>query len=67
MYYRAEVYKGSIVRNSFVAGSIEVLKGKSEPYIKDDKVTQIKVSKVEDIGFFKIPSEFEEYLKDELL
>lgn len=67
MYYRAEVYKGSIVRNSFVAGNIDVLKAKSEPYIKDDKVTQIKVSKVEDIGFFKVPSELEEYLKCELL
>lgn len=67
MYYRAEVYKSSIVRNSFIAGSIDVLKAKSEPYIKDDKVTQIKVSKVEDIGFFKVPSELEEYLKCELL
>lgn len=67
MYYRAEVYKGSIVRNSFVAGSIELLKSKSEPYIKDDKVTQIKVSKVEDIGFFKVPYELKEYLEHELL
>lgn len=66
-YYQAEVYEGTIIRNRFIANNIEVLKGKSMPYIKDDKVTQIKVSKVEDIGFFKVPSELEEYLKDELL
>ena len=67
MYYRAEVYKDSVVTNRFIANSVEVLKCKAEPYIKDDKVTQIVVSEVKDIGFFKVPSEFEEYLKCEIL
>ena len=38
-YYRAEIYKESIISNSFIAGSVEVLKMKAEPYIRDDKVT----------------------------
>lgn len=67
MYYRAEVYKDSVVKNSFIANSVEVLKSKAEPYIKDDKVTRIVVSKVEDIGYFKLPSEFEKYLKCKIL
>lgn len=67
MYYRAEVYKDSVVTNRFIANSVEVLKCKAEPYIKDDKVTQIVVSEVKDIGFFKVPTELEEYLKCEIL
>ena len=67
MYYRAEVYKDSVVTNRFIANSVEVLKCKAEPYIKDDKVTQIVVSEVKDIGFFKVPSELEEYLRCEIL
>ena len=67
MYYRAEVYKDSVVTNRFIANSVEVLKCKAEPYIKDDKVTQIVVSEVKDIGFFKVPSVLEEYLKCEIL
>ena len=67
MYYRAEVYKDSVVTNRFIANSVEVLKCKAEPYIKDDKVTQMVVSEVKDIGFFKVPSELEEYLKCEIL
>lgn len=66
MYYRAEVYKDLTV-NSFIAGSIEVLKSKAEPYIEDNKVIKIVVSKVEDIGFFKVPKELKECLKDEML
>ena len=53
MYYRADVYKDAVVKNSFIANSVDVLKSKAEPYIKDDKVTQIVVSEVKDIGFFK--------------
>ena len=60
MYYRADVYKDAVVKNSFIANSVDVLKSKAEPYIKDDKVTQIVVSEVKDIGFFKVPSELEE-------
>ena len=67
MYYRAEVYMDSTVRNRFIANSIEVLKVKAKPYIEDERVTQIVVSRVEDVGFFKVPSELEEYLKCEIL
>lgn len=67
MYYRAEVYRGSVITNRFIANSIEVLRCKAEPYMKNDKVTQIVVSEVKDIGFFKVPAELEEYLKDEIL
>jgi len=67
MYYRAEIYVDSVVKNSFIANSIEVLKIKAEPYIKDEKVTQIIVSKVEDIGFLKVPKELEKYLKTEMV
>lgn len=67
MYYRADVYKDSGISNSFIAGSIEVLKSKSEPYIKDNKITQIVVSKVNEIGFFKIPKEVENIIGKELI
>lgn len=67
MYYRADVYKDAVIKNSFIANSIEVLKSKAEPYIKDDKTTQIVVSEVKDIGFFKVPTELEEYLKCKIL
>lgn len=67
MYYRADVYIDSVIRNSFIANSIEVLKIKAEPFIKDEKITQIIVSEVNEIGFFKVPSTLEEYLKCEIL
>lgn len=52
MYYRADVYIDAVLKNSFIANSIEVLKSKAQPYIENEKVTQIVVSKVEDVGFF---------------
>lgn len=67
MYYRAEVYVDSIVKNRFIANSIDVLKSKAEPYIKDERVTKIVVSEVKDIGFFKVPKELKEYLVEEIL
>lgn len=67
MYYRADVYIDAVRKNSFIANSIEVLKVKAQPYIENEKVTQIVVSEVKDIGFFKVPSELEEYLKCEIL
>ena len=67
MYYRADVYRDGVMRNSFIAGSIEVLKIKAEPFIKDEKITQIIVSEVNEIGFFKLPKEIEEFIEEELL
>ena len=67
MYYRADVYIDSVLRNSFIANSVEVLKVKSQPFIEDEKVTLIEVSKVEDIGFFKHPAEIEKIIEKELL
>lgn len=67
MYYRADVYIDSVLRTSFIAGSIEVLKVKAEPFIKDEKITQIIVSEVNKIGFFKLPKEIEEIIEEELL
>lgn len=67
MYYRADVYRDSVIRNSFIAGSIEVLKVKAQPFIENEKVTQIVVSKVENIGFFKLPAEIEKVIEKELL
>lgn len=67
MYYRADVYRDSVIRNSFIANSIEVLKIKSEPFIKDEKITQIIVSEVNEIGFFKLPKEIEEIIEEEFL
>lgn len=54
MYYRADIYKDAVVKNSFIANSVEVLKSKAEPYIKDNKVTQIVVSEVNtfELGVF---------------
>lgn len=66
-YYEAEIHYGTVVKNRFIANTVEVLKSKAVPYIEDDKVTQITVSKVEHIGFFKVPNAFEECLKDEIL
>ena len=67
MYYRADVYRDSVIRNSFIANSIEVLKIKAEPFIKDEKITQIIVSEVNEIGFFKLPKEIEEIIEEEFL
>lgn len=67
MYYRADVYIDSVLRRNFIAGSVEALKVKAQPYIENEKVTQIVVSEVKDIGFFKVPSKLEEYLKCEIL
>ena len=67
MYYRADVYIDSVIRNSFIAGSVEVLKVKAQPFIKDDKITQIIVSEVNEIGFFKLPKEIEEIIEEEFL
>ena len=67
MYYRADVYRDSVIRNSFIANSIEVLKAKAQPFIENEKVTQIVVSKVENIGFFKLPAEIEKVIERELL
>ena len=67
MYYRADVYVDSVLRNSFKAGSIEMLKAKSEAFIKNEKVTLIVVSKAEDIGYFKLPAAIEKNVEKELL
>lgn len=67
MYYRADVYRDGVMRNSFIANSIEVLKIKAEPFIKDEKITQIIVSEVNEIGFFKLPKEIEEFIGEEFL
>lgn len=67
MYYRADIYTDSGISNSFTAGSIDVLKSKSEPYIKDDRVIQIVVSEVNDIGFFKLPKELGSIIEDETI
>lgn len=67
MYYRADVYRDSVLSNSFIAGSIEVLKSKAEPFIKNDKVTQIVVSEVCEIGFFKLPKEIENVIEEEMM
>ncbi len=67
MYYRADVYIDSVLRTSFIAGSVEVLKVKAQPHIENAKVTQIVVSKVEDIGFLKLPAEIEKFIEKELL
>lgn len=67
MYYRADVYIDSVLRNSFIAGSVEVLKVKAQPFIKDDKITQIIVSEVNEIGFLKLPKEIESFIEKELL
>lgn len=67
MYYRADVYIDSVLRNSFIANSVEVLKVKAQPFIENEKVTHIEVSKVEDIVFFKLPVEIEKIIEKELL
>lgn len=67
MYYRADVYVNSILENSFIAGGIDVLKSKAKPFIEDKKVTQIVVSEVNEIGFFKIPKEIEKVIEKEMM
>lgn len=46
---------------------IRGFKSKCEPWINDEKITSIKVMKVEDVGYFKLSKEFEEILKDQML
>ena len=67
MYYRADVYIDSVIINSFIANSIKVLKIKAEPFIKDEKITEIIVSQVNEIGFFKLPKEIEKVIDEKFL
>lgn len=67
MYYRADVYIDSVIINSFIADSIKVLKIKAEPFIKDEKITEIIVSQVNEIGFFKLPKEIEKVIDEKFL
>lgn len=67
MYYRADVYIDSVIINSFIANSIEVLKNKAEPFIKDEKITEIIVSQVNEIGFFKLPKEIKKVIDKKFL
>lgn len=67
-YYQAEVrYKGTAKTVRFLGGSLGVLRSKAEPYIENPKVEEIVVTIVEDLGFFKIPEDFEEILKDKMI
>lgn len=67
MYYQAVIYRDAVIRNIIRANSLEVLKSKCKPWISDEKNTNIVVSRVEDIGYFKVPKQFEKCLKDEML
>ena len=67
MYYEAEIYRNNVVKNRFIANSIDVLKSKARPYIEDEKVEKIVVRKVEEIGYFKVQKEFEEVLEEWML
>lgn len=67
MYYQAVIYRDAVIRNTIIANSLEVLKSKCEPWINDEKITSIHVMKVEDVGYFKLPKDLEEILKDKML
>lgn len=67
MYYEAEIYKDNVVRNRFIANTIEVLKSKAEPYISNDNVDMIIVRKVEEIGYFKVQECFRDMLNEWML
>ena len=67
MYYRADVYIDAVRKNSFIANSIEVLKVKAQPFIENEKVTQIVVSEVKEIGYFKVPAEIEKFIEKNFL
>ena len=67
MYYRADVYKDAVVKNSFIANSVDVLKSKAEPYISNDNVDKIIVRKVEEIGYFKVQECFRDMLNEWML
>ena len=67
MCYQAVIYRDAVIRNTIIANSLEVLKSKWEPWSNDEKITSIKVMKVEDVGYFKLSKEFEEILKDKML
>ena len=67
MYYRADVYIDSVIKNSFIAGSIDTLKSKAIPFIESDKITQIIVSEVNEIGFLKIPKGLEAIVEKEMI
>lgn len=67
MYYKADIYLDSYKVKTCVAGDIKVLKDKVKPYIEDEKVTQIIVSEVEDIGFFKLPKELAWVIEEDKL
>ena len=65
MYYQAKIYKNSIPQNTIIANNIVVLRSKCEPFIMDEKVALIKVSEVNDLGYFKLPKEIEKVIEKE--
>ena len=67
MYYQAIIYSDAVKKNMIIADSLEILKRKCEPWINDEKITSIHVMKAEDIGYFKLPKEFEEILKEKMM
>lgn len=67
MYYKADIYKDATKTNTLIDTSVETLKSECESYINDNKTTQIVVSEVKEIGFFKIPKELECVIKKDLI
>lgn len=67
MYYQAVIYRDAVIKNTIIANSLEVLKSKCEPWINNEKFTSIHVMKCEDVGYFKLPEEYEEILKEKML
>lgn len=67
MYYKADIYTGSKKTTTLIDTNMESLKSQCEPYINNNDITQIIVSEVKEIGFFKIPKELEILLKKNLI
>ena len=67
MYFQAKIYIDAVPINTIVANSVDVLKIKCEPFIKDKKITTIEVSEVNDLGYFKLPKEIEKVIGKEAI
>ena len=67
MYYQAKVYIDAVPINTIIANSIDVLRVKCDPFIKNERVTTIEISEVKDIGYFKLPKEIEKVIEKEFL
>jgi len=65
--YQANIYEDAIIVKRIVANGIDTLRQKCRHYTLAQNITQIEVVELKDVGYFKIPKEFENIIEKELM